>query len=848
MTTVVEAILDRASAPTRAKGPLAKLYDARFACRQLRAAGATPAALERFAEELCDSWGASVVAIVYGGGGLSTEIAVPADAVVAHWAARLSSMLRPSVEQPVLSLAGPTLPSIFRDRAVGRVVLARLEIRGATSESALLLGWPEDQPLHEDERAALALLGQDVAAALEGAALDDRLTVTLETRDKLVDDLRRQRQRLEIAIGDVERAREFERRRAEQLKEVSRLSAVLSSELELPALLHKITEALLTVTSAEYAALVLPSEGGRGYVVGGVAGRAADDLGAIGPMDDRGIIELVIGQGQTIFVNDVRLHPRLQSLVPRQRSLLGVPLRWRDRIVGGLLVGHADPGRFGTYDLELVSTLGTQAAIAIENARLVSEHAQRTLELRAVLDQMAEGVWATNTDGRLVLINRAALALHGFGPAEPPPTTSDGLGARVRAESCEGKIHTFVPTGDEAPTMPRSVLLSSVDLHGPSGARTGTVTVATDMTDLKRLERAKDEFLSLAAHELRTPLTPMTMLLQSLERKARAGLVDLDAIVRTRRQVVRLTKLINDLLDFSRVNAQRLEISPAPLDLAQLVSEVVDTFRSTAQKHTIEIAMTGAPYYVNGDKSRLEQVVVNLIDNAVKYSPTGGLVRVQASRAEGHVSIAVEDQGIGIPAEEKERLFERFFRAENASNRKFQGFGLGLYLAHAIVARHGGSMSVESELGKGSRFTFRVPLIEPESVRRRPKTAPRVLLIDDDPDILHVAGDILEEEGYEVVRAHDGAEALRHLDTALPDVILLDLMMPVADGWDVLGRLRNAERWCQVPIIVLSAHDALAEQAAALHADAWLGKPFEVDALVRKVGELVPVARASVEP
>jgi CheY-like chemotaxis protein len=235
--------------------------------------------------------------------------------------------------------------------------------------------------------------------------------------------------------------------------------------------------------------------------------------------------------------------------------------------------------------------------------------------------------------------------------------------------------------------------------------------------------------------------------------------------------------------------------------------------------------------------------VVNLLDNAVKYSPQGGTVRVEARRNGRGVSVSVADQGIGIPADEQARLFDRFFRAENASNRKFQGFGLGLYLAHAIVRKHGGSMAVESELGKGSRFTFTLPLIEPDTLRRRPKTAPRVLLIDDDPDILHVAGDILEEEGYEVLRAHNGAEALRHVEASAPDLILLDLMMPVTDGWDVLGQLRNGERWCQAPIIVLSAHNELASQATALHADAYLGKPFEVDALVRKVGEFVPVER-----
>ena len=387
---------------------------------------------------------------------------------------------------------------------------------------------------------------------------------------------------------------------------------------------------------------------------------------------------------------------------------------------------------------------------------------------------------------------------------------------------------------------------------GAGASRTPTVVASANDdaprafadAERARLDREKDDFLSLAAHELRTPLTPMTMLLQTLERKARAGVVDLDAIVRTRRQVVRLTRLISDLLDMSRVHDRTLELRPEPVELAQLVSQVVDTFRATAQKHALELELAGAPYFVHGDRARIEQVLVNLLDNAVKYAPGGGRVRVTGARVGREVVLGVEDEGIGIPPDQQALLFERFFRADNVSGRKFQGFGLGLYLARAIVEQHGGRMRVESEVGVGSRFSFTLPIDEHAAARPRAHAGPRILLIDDDPDILHVAGDILEDEGYEVQRAHDGAEALRYLAGAEPDLVLLDLMMPVADGWDVLARLRGGEH-APFPIVVLSAHDALPEHATRLRADGWLGKPFEVDALIRKVAEFLGPPPAS---
>lgn len=726
LKAAVDAILDPLSTVGECpNASMARVLALRLASQRIRSGGSFDIAMGRYANALREVYGASVFAITWARRGSSEKFS--SGALVEDWPARISRILRLSGNSRIELLSKDTRSELSRDGDLVTAALIPIEARRVSLEGALLIGWAQERHFSDIERIALDLLGQDLASAIEASIIDERLSFAVASRERLIGDARKQRDRIDIITSELERSRHLETIRAKQVEEIERIGALLDSE-DSTTLLRAVTESLLSATGGAHAALLRADRKTRSLSPLSMASTESSPLASAEYPGQGEIVDKIAFSGQTFLIRDTSLHPQLPQLLPGFRSFLGVPLRWREEKLGALVVAHSEPGRFDDHSLDFAKSLGRLTALSIENTQLVG---------------------------------------------------------------------------------------------GSS-------------------EQAKDEFLSLVAHELRTPLTPMTMLLQSLERKAQEGLVDLDAIVRTRRQVVRLTKLISDLLDFSRTSAQSLELELCPLDLAQLASEVVDTFRTTSNKHEFELSLVDAPLFVFGERSRLEQVIVNLLDNAVKYSPTGGIIRLEAERNDSHITLSISDQGIGIPADQLSRLFDRFFRADNASNRKFQGFGLGLHLSRTIIERHLGWMDIESVVGQGSRFSFTLPTAECESVRHRPKTAPRVLLVDDDPDILHVVGDILEEEGYEVLRAHNGKEALRHVEASLPDLILLDLMMPVTDGWEVLERLRNRERWCQVPIIVLSAHNALAEQAEALHADGYLGKPFEMDALIRKMAELIP--------
>lgn len=228
--------------------------------------------------------------------------------------------------------------------------------------------------------------------------------------------------------------------------------------------------------------------------------------------------------------------------------------------------------------------------------------------------------------------------------------------------------------------------------------------------------RLRDDFLSIASHELRTPLTSMLGYVQLLERNLRRK-HSLDerenrAIATIVEQTMRLKKLISSMLDVSRLQNGQLSLEPEPLDLRLIVQEIVAELHPTLSTHRLTLTDVDGVLPVVGDKVRLQQVLLNLLNNAMKYSPQGGAIQVLLNRQPGWASIAISDQGIGIPPESQNYLFNRFFRATNANERRISGIGLGLYVVHQIVVLHGGAISVDSQVGQGSTFTVRLPLAE----------------------------------------------------------------------------------------------------------------------------------------
>jgi signal transduction histidine kinase len=243
-------------------------------------------------------------------------------------------------------------------------------------------------------------------------------------------------------------------------------------------------------------------------------------------------------------------------------------------------------------------------------------------------------------------------------------------------------------------------------------------------SEAQQAVRLRDDFVAVAAHELRTPLTPIVLLLQTAIRRLNRGeAITAAPLARTLQMVNRLRGLVSDILDVTRLQEGRLTVTPAPIDLTEIVREEVDLFRTHSDRHRLCFEAPSRPILMLGDRFRLEQVVANLLENAIKYSPSGGEVRILLERSEKEALLIVEDDGIGIPPEDLERVFGRFFRAETAPVRNFGGLGLGLHICKSIVEQHGGRIWAQSLLGGPTRFLVALPL-EPRSahlpVRGRP--------------------------------------------------------------------------------------------------------------------------------
>ncbi|WP_434383503.1 ATP-binding response regulator [Melittangium boletus] len=416
---------------------------------------------------------------------------------------------------------------------------------------------------------------------------------------------------------------------------------------------------------------------------------------------------------------------------------------------------------------------------------------------------------------------RVAVSDLATGAAEPPERHTDSFAAALATRQPQigvergegaGALYAAVPLLSQKRALGLLVLYKE---PGPSfsmreldlwSAAAGQVAVAVQNARLLREAQAalqvREEFMSIASHELKTPLTPLKLTLFSMERRLAQGQpVELSSVIKSKRQVERLAGLVNDLLDVSRLELGRLTLHPAPLEVGHLVAEVVDQFRHAFER-PFSLSVPRERVWVQGDRDRLEQVLVNLLENAHKYSPAGEPICVEVASRDGQAHIHVSDRGIGVPVSDQTRLFQRFYRAANSSHRHFGGLGLGLFISDSIARLHGGALSMTSAEGEGSTFTLRLPAMAGGEVRRLPR---RVLLLDEDPHQESVAARVLGAEGFEVLTAHDGVEALRRASSQPVDLVLLSSSAPPTHLGIFLAAFAELPRARPIPIVLAGA-------------------------------------------
>jgi signal transduction histidine kinase/ActR/RegA family two-component response regulator len=363
--------------------------------------------------------------------------------------------------------------------------------------------------------------------------------------------------------------------------------------------------------------------------------------------------------------------------------------------------------------------------------------------------------------------------------------------------------------------------------------------------------RAKDEFLAMLGHELRNPLSPIVTALQLLRLKKHASR-ELDVI---ERQVETVLRLVDDLLDVSRITSGKVELRKVRVNVAEIIERAVETMSPALErKHQrLDVRVTRTGLYVDADPARLVQILSNLLTNASKYSNPGTRVCIHAERQEQNVRIAVTDEGIGLGPDMIHRVFDLFVQHRQAIDRSEGGLGLGLAIVRSLVGLHDGRVWAESEgEGRGSRFVVQLPAAEtvaepPErnalpttTLQRRTHVCPRVLVVDDNNDARSTLTDALALLGYEVRSEADGPAAISVAAEFVPDVVLLDIGLPVMDGYEVAEQLRAMPATASVRLVAVTGYGQRSdrERSERCGFDAHLVKPVVLDELAQLLESL----------
>jgi PAS domain S-box-containing protein len=540
-------------------------------------------------------------------------------------------------------------------------------------------------------------------------------------------------------------------------------------------------------------------------------------------------------------------------------ALVSVPVIEDGRVSTVLFVNDAAPRTWTVEDIVLIKEVAARIRMAIERVRNLSALRESEAKFRTIADAMPQMVWSTLPDGYHDYYNEQWYKFTGV-----PDHSTDGDGwngifhpddqdrawAAWRASLATGNTYEIQYRLRHHSGAYRWVLGRALPIHDDHGAIIRWMGTCTDIDDQKRAEEElrrtserKDEFLAMLAHELRNPLAPITSAAQLLimgsadpQRVRKSG----DIILR---QVRHLTDLVDDLLDVSRVTRGLVHIERSPLDLKAVLQHAVEQARPLieARHHRLVIELAPAHPTVSGDRTRLVQVIANLLNNAAKYTPQGGRIALSLAMHEHEAHVTVTDSGIGIAPALLPYVFDLFVQAERTPDRAQGGLGLGLALVKRITTLHDGSVHVRSDgLGKGSSFTVVLPTVaardgagdDADGAPGQPGRAAKVMIVDDHLDGAQSLAALLSAQGHEVAVAEDGASGLALAAGRETDVFILDIGLPDIDGYELARRLRAAGGQDALLIALTGygqAHDRLLSKVAGF--DHHFVKPVDIAAL-----------------
>jgi PAS domain S-box-containing protein len=779
------------------------------------------------------------------------------------------------------AIISKTLDGVIRTWNAGARRLFGYTAEEAVGQSITLIIPPERQ---DEEREILGRLVrgehikhfETVRVAKDGRRLDISLTISplrdpaghITGASKIARDIT-ERQRADRAL----RASEGRHRFLLDLAAATRLS---TDPAEIMAISARMLAEHLDVDRCAYAEV----EDESIYVITGDHARGVPSIVGRWPIASFGAGHLrCMLANEPYVVDDVADEPRAGAdksayEATTIQAVICVPLHKAGKLVAAMAVHQSRPRHWSPEEVELVRTMVIRSWESIERAR-VSRGLQDTadrLALALAAANLGDWSWDAATD----LVDLSARAAEIFGlPASAPPMTwaqlqgrihpADREWARVRVEQ---SIASCAPYDIEYRVQRAEGDVIWVSARGhvrcdPADRRIGMYGVVQDISEAKQFEqelharaeqlaladRKKDDFIALLAHELRNPLAPIRHGLQVM----RLAGGDASVIARTRdmmdRQLGHMVRLIDDLLDVSRLTRNRLVLQRTRVQLTEVISHAVEIARPAieAAGHVLTVALPDEPVFLHADLTRLAQVFGNLLANSVKYTGRGGHIHLAAERQGQEIVVSVRDDGIGIPGSALPFIFEMFSQADESRERSAGGLGIGLALVKGVTEMHGGSVTATSEgHGKGSTFAVRLPAMDSAQEpavsasadgQARPGARRRVLVADDNVDAADMITLMLGNLGDEVATAHDGLEALAVAETFRPEFVLLDIGMPRLNGYEVARRLRERPWARAIRIVALTGwgQEKDRAQSRAAGCDDHLVKPVSLAELERLI-------------
>ncbi|MGC9357295.1 MAG: GAF domain-containing protein [Anaerolineae bacterium] len=709
------------------------------------------------------------------------------------------------------------------------------------------------------EVATLTAVADQVSVAVENARLFEevkRFSVEME-------------QRVEERTEELADALDELRDEQDRTELLYRIASELVASLDIDRVLNKALALLRNaVDAARGSVLLLDNDTGYLYYRAAIGAEWSVPPGGTRSKlsRDEGLVGWVMKRRRSVVISDVYEDDRW---VAREddatRSVLAVPVLGGEGQANGAIFLHAyTADAFSEDDRRLVEAAAIQLGNALNNAelyRLIREQTERlgtmlraqqieAVKSEAILEGIADGVMVADANGRITLFNAAAERILSISRSQATGRMVDEMlglyGLKAQEWLTEVRKWQKNPasyeTGDflaerlELEKRVVSVHLSPV--ISQSHEFLGMVSVFRDVTAEVEADRAKSDFVSTVSHELRTPMTAIKGYVDLLLMGTTGDLTKMQAqfleVVRTNAD--RLTALVNDLLDLSRIETGKIVLNPRPLDMGNVIEQAVMTIAPKAREKGLvarDVVPDGLPK-VYGDPDRVFQILTNLLGNAFKYTPIGGEISVHAYIRDAMMHVAVTDTGIGISREDQESIFDRFFRVDDPLVQEESGTGLGLSITASLVKMQGGEVFVESEPGEGSIFTFTLPLAEgeqTESVGRPPEDfvlirPVKILVVDDDAEVAELLRLTLTGEDREVLVATTGEEALHLAREQRPDLISLDIRLPDLDGFELLQLLKREPETAEIPVIIVSVVEDV-QRGLDLGAVDYLTKPID---------------------